>query len=166
VTILETGDGVSPEAGRQLSIIALAMGAGLAMMAGLVFWTHINAPAKVPTPAGVKFINTLTIAAMVYGLLSIIGSEGLWRSILRRTPGALSGRVQSAFIVRMACREGGGLLGLTVAYLAALNGVLRAYPAYWVNLAPCALFLGFLAAHWPSAEKLTAEAREILGSGL
>ena len=158
MTIVETEDGVSPAAAQQLKIIALAMGGGLTLMAGLIFWSYLNAAAKVPTPNEVRSINTLTTVMMVVALLSIVASEVVWRFILRKTPGALSVRVQTAYIARLACREGAGLLGMTVAYIAALNGVLRVYPAYWVNLAPLVLFLIFLATHWPSAERLTAEA--------
>lgn len=165
MTIIAPDGGVSPAAARQLRIISFAMGAGLALMAGLVVWSYVNAAAKVPTPREVQSINSLTTVMMIVALAAIVASEYAWRALLRRTPGTLSARVQTAFIVRLACREGAGLLGMTVAYVAALSGILRAYPAYWVNLAPFALFVGFLAAHWPSAEKLAAEAREVLGPG-
>ena len=165
MTVLEAEDAVSPALGQQLKIIALAMGGGLTMMAGLILWSYLNAAAKTPTLNEVRSINTLTIAIMVAALLAIVASEVAWRFLLK-TSGAFGVRVQIAYIVRLACREGAGLLGMTVTYVAALNGVLRAYPAYWVNLVPFALFLGFLAAHFPSAEKLTAEARNVLDSGL
>lgn len=156
---------VAPPTARTLTVISFAMGGGLAMLAGFIFLSYLGGAAKVPAPRDVKFINTATTVAMVAALLAIIASEIAWRSLLRKSPGPLSGRVHIAFIVRLACREGAGLLGLTIAYLAALNGVLRIYPAYWVNLAPFALFLVFLATHWPSAERLSSEARDILGSG-
>lgn len=161
--VVETEDGVPPATARQLRIIALAMGSGLTLMAGFVAWAYLGAAAKVPTAQGVKFINALTVVAMVAALLAIVVSEVLWRSLLRRSSGTLGVRAQGAFIVRLACREFAGLLGMTVAYLAALNGVLRVYPAYAVNLAPYALFLGFLATHWPSDEKLAAEVLAVIG---
>lgn len=161
---METGDGVSPAAARQLKVISFAMGAGLTFMAGLVFWTYLNSEGKVPTANELRSINSFTTVAMVAALAATIASEIAWRALLRRPAGSLSAGVHAAFVVRLACREGAGLLGMTVAYLAALNGVLRVYPAYWVNLAPYGLFLGFLAAHWPSAEKLTDEARGALAS--
>lgn len=162
--ILETEDGVSPATAQTLKIIAGSMGAGLTLMAGLVAWSHANAAGKVPTPDNVRLINLLTTVAMLNAVSCIVASEFMWRRTLRNPAGPLGARVQTAFIVRLALREGAALLGMTVAYLAALNGVLKAYPAYWVNLVPCGLFLGFLAAHWPSAEKLTAEARDVMTS--
>jgi len=132
----------SPAASQQLKVISFAMGGGLTMMAGLVAWSYRNAAPVVPTPDGVRLINTLTFVAMGAALAAIIASEIAWRSLARKN-------IHSAFIVRLALREGGALFGLTVAYIAALNGVLSVYPAYWVNLAPFALFLGFLATHWP-----------------
>ncbi len=166
MTALEAEDGVSPAAAQQLKIIAFAMGGGLTLMAGLIFWSYLNAAAKRPTPNEVQSINTLTTVVMVAALLAIVASEVVWRVIVRKTPGALSARVSTAYIARLACREGAGLFGMTVAYIAALNGVLRAYPAYWVNLAPFVLFLLFLATHWPSAETLTAEASEVFSTDL
>ena len=164
--IVENGDAVSPLTARTLTIIASAMAGGLTLMAALVGWSYLTAARKIPTAGEVRSINALTTIMMVLALIAIVVSEIAWRSLLRKAPGELGARVQSAYIVRLACREGAGLLGMTVAYIAALNGVLRVYPAYWVNLAPYALFLGFLATHWPSAEKLTDEARVLLGSGL
>jgi len=163
--IVETEDGVSPATAQTLKIIAGAMGGGLTLMAGLVAWTHANAAGKVPTTDHVRLINLLTTVAMLIAVSCIVASEFVWRRVLRNSPGELGARAQTAFIVRLALREGAGLMGMTVAYLAAANGVLGVYPAYWVNLVPFGLFLGFLATHWPSAEKLTAEARDVLTSG-
>lgn len=161
MTIVENADGVSPASAQTLKIISFAMAMGLTAMAGLVAWTWYNSAGKVPTPENVRFVNLLTTVVMLIAAAAIFASELAWRKVFKNAPGPLSGRVQTAYIVRLALREGAGLLGLTAAYLAAANGTLRAYPAYWVCLAPYALFLGFLAAHPPTAEKLTAEAREI-----
>lgn len=160
----EDEDAVSPAAARQLALIAAAMGGGLSLMAGLVFWSYLSAGAKTPSVVDVKMVNALTTVMMVLAAILIVASEFLWRFLLRRGKGSLSSRVTAAYIVRLGLREGAGLLGMTVAYLAALNGVLSAYPAYWANLAPFVLFLGFLATHWPSADKLAAEFREVVGS--
>ncbi len=162
--IIETPEDVSPATAQTLKIVAGAMGAGLTLMAGLVAWSYVNSAGKTPTPYDARLVNLLTTAAMLVAVVSTVASEFLWRRLVKATPGVLGVRVQGAFIVRLALREGAGLLGMTVAYIAALDGVLRAYPAYWVNLAPYGLFLTFLAAHWPTAETLASEAREIAGS--
>lgn len=139
------------------------MAAGMVLLAGLVAWTNATG-SKMATPDDARLINLLTTVAMGFTLAAIAVSEFLWRRMLRSVPaGSLAGAVQQAFILRLACREGAGLLGLTVAYLAALNGTLRAYPAYWVDAAPAALFVGFVALHWPSEERLDQEAREASG---
>lgn len=142
-----------------MKAIASAMAGGLTLMAGLIVWFYMGSAGKAPQAAQVQAVNTLTIAAMVMAASAIVASEILWRLLLRRASGEPAARVQTAFIVRLACREGAALLGMTAAYIAARGGVLRAYPAYWVNMAPYALFLSFLALHWPSAERLAAEAR-------
>jgi len=164
VSFIETEDGVSPAAAQSLKIISFAMASGLTVMAGVVLWFYAASEGKVPDVKSVQVINTMTSTAMVLSLGLIVASEFVWRSVLRRPEGKLGDRVQTAFILRLAMREGAGLLGLVVAFLAARDGVLRAYAAYWVCLAPYALFLGFLAAHWPAAEKLESEAREAVAS--
>lgn len=154
---------VSAATAQTLTVISGAMAGGLTLMAGLVAYSYGGSTGRTPTPDQLRTINLLTTVAMAGAAGAIFASELLWRRVLLATKGPLSARVQTAFIPRMACREGAGLLGMTVAYVAALNGALRLYPAYWANLVPYALFLGFLATHWPSAARLTADAREVLG---
>ena len=138
------------------------MAGGLTLMAGLIVWSYVGTVGKVPTPDQLRVVNLLTTIVMVAAVVTIGASEVLWRVILRRASSELGARAQTAFLVRLACREGAALFGMTAAYIAAGSGVLRVYPAYWVNMVPYTLFLGFLATHWPSADKLAAEAREIL----
>ena len=164
--IVESAEGVSPATVQQLQIIAFSMGAGLVTMSSLIAWFYFKAAELAPASEHVRAVNSLTTIAMLVAVSCIVASEIVWRQVLKKSTGALSDRVRTAFIVRLALREGAGLVGMVVAYIAALNGVLRAYPAYWVNLAPYGLFLGFLATHWPTSGKLADEAREILGSGL
>ncbi|MBI3288569.1 MAG: hypothetical protein HYZ74_03520 [Elusimicrobia bacterium] len=159
----EASEAVSPGHARVMAIIASAMAAGLTLMAGLVVWSHIRSIGKIPTAIQLRSINILTACAMLGAVAAIVVSEVLWRTMLRRAQGPLSARVQSAFIVRFACREGAALPAMAVAYMAAMDGILRAYPAYWANLIPYGLFLGFLAAHRPTAAALTAEAQGVLG---
>lgn len=165
MSVVENDEGVAPAIARQLRIIAGAMCAGLTMLAVAVAWFYAGSAGQVPDPKSVQVINTMTTTAMILALGLIVASELAWRSVLRQSPGPLSVRVRTAFIVRLALREGAGLIGLVVAFLAARNGVLRAYPAYGVALAPYGLFLGFLVAHWPTQGSLAAEAEGIIGSG-
>ena len=139
MTIIEIEDGVLSEVGHQLKIVALAMGGGLTMMTGLIVWSSLHAAPTGPTPNELKSVNTLTTVMTVIALLSIVASEVVWRLILRKTPRALGARVQTAYIVRLAFREGAALLGMTVAYIAALSGVLRVYPAVLKLLRVCVL---------------------------
>jgi hypothetical protein len=138
------------------------MASGSTMLAVAVVWFYVASEGVAPDPRSVQVINTMITTVMVLALGLIVASEFVWRSMLRQPVGSLGDRVQIAFIIRLAMRDVACMLGLVVAFLAARNGVLRAYPAYWVGLAPYALFLGFLAAHWPTEERLGAEAREVL----
>lgn len=150
---------LDPRVSGTLRMISLAMGAGLTAFCAVVGVLYARSGA-VATPEKVRLVNVLTGVSMFYAAVAIVVSEVLWKSILRR-PGDLSGKARTGFIVRLALREGAALLGCVTALLAAMNGVLRAYPAYWVDLAPAALFWSFLVLHWPAPERLLAEIREL-----
>lgn len=153
---------MSADAARALRVVAASMAWGLCMFAGVVVWFHLRSEGKAPAPEQVRGVNLLTTFAMAGAVGTILGSEILWRRLLRAPGGTLDERARSAFIARLALREGGAIFGLAVAVLAALSGTLRAYPAYWANLVPAGLFLVFIAARWPSDERLDAQVREVL----
>ena len=157
-----SGDSVSPETSHALRVLSFAMGSGLAIFAGIV-WFYAGHDAAIPDAGVAHRVNTMTRTAMILALALIVASEFVWRTLIK-AEGSLDSRVRTAFIVRLSMREGAALLGLAVAFLAARSGVLRLYPAYWANLAPFGLFLIFLYAHWPTPQKLEAEARVLLGS--
>lgn len=147
---------------RTLRLLSFAMGLGIAFLVliSIVFYTRSSA--VVPTPAAVKMINMLTVISMGYALATIVVSEIVWKKMLAGAAAAdVNMKTQKAFIVRAATREGGALLGGISFFIACQNGVLRAYPAYWIDLAPAALFWSFLYFHWPSLENLKAEVGEI-----
>lgn len=147
-----------------LKVISAAMGLGIALLAGIVVFTYAT-NARPATPEALRAVNVFTAVAMGVTLAAIILSEILWRALLQRAgEGAFTRKLTGAFIARMACREGAALLGCVAALLAAMSGVLRAYPAYWANLAPAALFWSYLYLHWPTAENLKSEISQSLSS--
>lgn len=150
------------ETARALQIISGVLAYGLLMLAGAALWQYRVCASALPSPLDLKAANTLTAASMAMAFTMTILSEHLWRCLLAGGPPRPE-RVSAAFIARLACREAAGLLGCVAALRAASSGVLRAYPAYWVDLAPTGLLLVFLAVHWPSAERLSAEASDALG---
>jgi hypothetical protein len=141
-----------------LRISALATGTGVLLLFAVAAVVSLRAAARVPGPQEVRVINALTVGSMALAVAAILGSELLWRRLLSGVEaGQAGGAIRRAFMVRTATREAGALAGGVTALLAASSGVLRVYPAYWANLAPAALFLSYLWAHWPSVEKLRAE---------
>jgi hypothetical protein len=150
---------VPEPAARPLRVLLAAMAAGLFLLAGVVVYFHLTYSGAAPDLRLVAFENRLTMGAMAGSAALIVASEAVWRGLLR-AGGA--GSIPAAFLARAALREGAALLGLLAALLCAQHGVLAAYPAYWANLAPFALFLAFVRLHWPTAEGLAAEASEIL----
>lgn len=146
---------LDPAQVRSLQVIAFAMGMGVLLLVGVVAFTYFQ-NARAATPEGLRLINALTMATMAATVGAVALSETLWKLLLRR-PGDFSKSLQAAFLARAACREGAALVGCVTALLAGMNGVLRAYPAYWADLAPAVLFWSFLYVHRPSAENLTIE---------
>lgn len=153
-----------PATSRALRVIALGMGAGVALLSGLVVWLALRAPERAPSLESVRAVNAATLIAMVLALASIAASEIAWKARLRGAAAEdLDRRAAQAFLLRSILREAGALFGCAAAFPAAMGGVLRAYPAYWADLAPAALFGSYLWLHWPTDERLKAELAEALG---
>jgi hypothetical protein len=159
----ELGDALTEPAARFLRLIALAMGGGVAVLAAVAVWLDRSARGRLPDPRLVRFVNLATIVAMAAALALILVSEAVWRRMLARASAKnADAAVRGAFVARSALREGAALLGLLIVFLAAGSGVLRLYPAYWVNLAPTVLFWSYLYAHRPTLDKLRAELADAL----
>lgn len=152
-------EGLNEGTARALRLIAAGMGACMLALAGVAAWFALSPGAEPPAPGDVRLVNGLTTAVMGWTLATVIAGELLWRRALRRVdhPARADDAVKAGFILRVALREGPAALGLALVAFAGREGVLRAYPAYWVNAVPAALFLGFLAARWPTLESLRAE---------
>ena len=147
-----------PETGRLLRLIAGGMGAGVVALAAAAVFMHLRAEGRVPTPSELRTANALTTAAMAAALAAIVGAQLAWKAAMAGS-GDLDARLRKAFILRTALREAGALPGCVAALLAAGWGVMRVYPAYWALLVPAGLFFSYLAAHWPSDERLAEDAR-------
>ena len=151
---------------RYLRVIAFAMGNGIALATVFSLFFYARSAAAAPTPQSLKLINRLTVLSMAASFAAIVVSEIVWKKMLAgAAAGDVNAKTRTAFVVRSALREGAALAGTATFFLACLNGVLRAYPAYWVDLAPAALFWSFLYLHWPSLENLKEELSEILNAG-
>lgn len=147
---------------RTLRLVSFAMGLGIGFLALISMVFYSRSAEVVPAPSAIKMINMLTVISMGYALATIVVSEILWKKMLAGAVAAdVNMKTQKAYIIRSVTREGGALLGAVTFFIACQNGVLRAYPAYWIDLAPAALFWSFLYFHWPSLENLKAEVGEI-----
>ncbi|MFI5361708.1 MAG: hypothetical protein ACHQ49_07040 [Elusimicrobiota bacterium] len=140
-----------------LRVIAFAMGAGIFLLTVVSLFLFARSAVSAPTPQALKFINTLTILSMAASFAAIVASEFAWKELLA----GANASIQTAFVVRAAVRESAALLGGVTFLLAGQNGVLRAFPSYWVDLVPAGLFWFFLYMHWPSLANLKAELAQI-----
>ena len=159
---MSASETVPEEIASGLRRILLAMAAGLCLLAAVIGFFYARSAGLVPDAASVRAENVMTMVAMAVAAATIVASEAVWRGVLRGGRGALARRVQTAFLLRAAMREGAALFGLAVALLCAQSGVLRLYPAYWANFAPFGLFVVFARLHWPTAENLAVELAQIL----
>ncbi|MDX6769609.1 MAG: hypothetical protein SF051_08765 [Elusimicrobiota bacterium] len=157
-------EGLSEADASVLRLVAAALAAGVLLAAGVAGWLYLGGAGRPVPPNGARLVNILTMAAMAWTLAGIAAGEFLWRRLVRaiEEPARAGAAVRSAFIVRLALREGTALLGLVVLVVGALNGVLAAFPAYWVNAAPAALFLFFVWARWPSLDNLREQVKDAL----
>ncbi len=148
---------------RALRLIALSSGASVVVF----FFVLALLPSETwsgSTPAAETFFTTtgLSIAHVltamgIYGILPFLSrriggpdSEGVHS---REHPGTLGesfNRFQRAYIVRLAMMEAVALFGLIVCFVALSQGTLQHQPLYWLNAASSAIFVGFLAATFPS----------------
>lgn len=136
---------------RALRIVAAGMALSVVAVAALVFLADRRSAVLAPTPEAVHLANVGTMIAMGLAFALIAASEIAWKIVSGGGSSPADGaRAARAFIVRTALREAAALIGCAAALPAASAGVLRAYPAYWADLAPAALFVSYLWAHWPS----------------
>ena len=142
---------------RQLRVISFVMGGWIALLTAAPVFYYLR-PTAAPTLQALKLVNTLTIFSMGASFAAIVASEIIWKKMLAGAAASdVNAKVRAAFSMRLSLRLQAALVGAVTIYLACRNGVLRAYPAYWVDLAPAGMFWSFLYLHWPSLENLKAE---------
>ncbi|HEX4047184.1 MAG TPA: hypothetical protein VH309_05095 [Elusimicrobiota bacterium] len=153
--------GLDDATSRALRAVAFAMGGGVALLGAFSLFFYFRSSPAAPSARSVRLVNLLTAVSMAAAFSAIVVSELVWKKMAAGASAAdANARTRTAFIARAALREGAALLGTVTFFLACQDGVLRAYPAYWVDLAPAALFWSFLWMHWPSLENLKTELAE------
>ncbi len=166
---------LTPEVVRALQIVHLALGMGVLGFAGVVTFLHLQnggAVAKVSPEEHenrlammrtFSFVN-VTLAASAIGGAFIVPTMQL--AAIRGTADAAgwAGALRSSAIVRAALLESSALFGLVTCFLASTNGVLASQPELALNALPAAGFLLFLAAAFPTQERLVERFRRARAS--
>ena len=148
---------------RTLRVVAFAMGNGIALLTIISIFFYLRSGTAAPTAQSLKAVNTMTVLSMAASAAAIVVSEIVWKKMLAGADASnANAKTQAAFVVRAALREGAALAGGVTFLIACQDGVLRAYPAYWVDLLPAGLFWSFLYLHWPSLGNLKAELAEVV----
>ncbi|OGB66025.1 MAG: hypothetical protein A2Y94_14605 [Caldithrix sp. RBG_13_44_9] len=68
--------------------------------------------------------------------------------------------IRSSSIVRLALLEIPAMFGLTICFMAALQGVLQQFPFYWINMVSALVFEVIIYIEFPSRQKLEIQFRE------
>ncbi|GIV59842.1 MAG: hypothetical protein KatS3mg043_0931 [Rhodothermaceae bacterium] len=160
---------LTPEHIRTFQIIMLALAMGVTLFGVVVLVLYLAQPVGEPPDASdVELIRMLTLGHALVGVAVYTVSGRVYRLALdRATPAGpaprvpaleeaatVLGRMRAAEIVRLALFEGTALFGLVVCLLGVTNGVMQAYPVYWLNLLSAVAMVGFVARNFPTAERL------------
>jgi hypothetical protein len=167
IGIAEFRQALTPGTVRSLRIIQGAIGAGVLVFALVVLGMHARVSADVPPPPQVLvfLMQILTLvhfvmAATMYPLARFIFTRMVSRERLAKSggmgPAGILSLMRMGIIMRLTMYEGVAFVGLVVCMVGVLEGVLRAYPVYWVNAFSTAVLLLFVMRTFPSEERLIA----------
>lgn len=130
--------------GAQASGLRLVLGSmvgGAAITSVCAVLLFFASPARSADAGTIRAMELLSLIDAAALILSYPASAALFKGLARGAASDESGqRLRSAFVVRAAVREAGGLLGATITIICALNGSLASEPALWLNLLSPAVF--------------------------
>jgi hypothetical protein len=157
-----------PPAVQALRIIYLVLVIGIAIILALILFLHVLDGSNTGDDTSLRIVQILTfvhvvVAFSLYVVASVLPSVLLSPAALERSrarnpsiaPVDLAlDLIRRALLLRLVLFEGTALLGLIVCMLGELFGVLRAQPIYWLNVVTTFILFAYVAANFPSEERL------------
>lgn len=157
---------------RTFQVVQGAIGGGVLFFGAIVIYLE-RTGARTEGDLSSSIVPMLSLVVLGFALLCIPAAVLFPRWMLARGPQESEGSpagitpagrwvatLRTARIVHLAILDGAAYLGIMVAFLGALSGVLRVSPVYWMNLLPGALLIVWVIVTFPTRERLEAEYRE------
>lgn len=146
----------TPERLRRLQMMQRSLMTGVAVVTAFVvaFSARAAKSPKIPNPSDLQLLYVLSGLNLFALLLNPILARVVLASSLRQgsdaaAPGAdeaagraLFERLCNLVLIRWLLSEAPAMLGATACLVAVLNGVLPAYPLFWINLVSPLYFIG------------------------
>jgi hypothetical protein len=178
VSTMEFRESLTPSAVRVSQVIYFALAAGAALFMLIVIVLYFQHSDGEVAGENYSLLNTLTIVHTLFAILMWTFSrqmferqfsdENLGRAgnetfadktgspiILTPAQQCMS-VIRTASLVRLATLNGTAFFGLVISILAVTNGSAQNKPVYLLNMASAALFIIYVAATFPNAERLEA----------
>lgn len=156
---------------RGLQILHFAFAMGPVLFLGVVAGLHFSGSLGANAAGGgadILPILALALAAVCLGCyavaaiataasfsdqrLAVEPREG--EDIQARAAGECVSRIRGALLLRAALVEGPALFGIVIILLASIFGELERQPLYWLAALPAAILLLYIAANFPTADRL------------
>lgn len=128
-----------------MRMIAGAMAAGVGMLCVVVVIMYVTAQPRPVTEQALSLVKTLSLVNALVAVISYPVSALISKS---------AENAQAAMVLRLAPREGAALLGCVACLIAAMSGVLKAHPLFWLNLLTAGVFILTTALSLPTEQDL------------
>jgi hypothetical protein len=154
---------------------ALASGIALLSVVVLLMYNLVDIQADAPPP-DTSVIQTMSLIQLVLACVLVFTAkivydmqfrpERLRRVLVQGLPNSQRQMVhlappqlcialiRAAMIIRLAMYEGIALFGLVICLLAVVEGVMQAYPLYWLNVLSSLLVVGYIVLTFPNAQRI------------
>ncbi len=157
---------VTPEVVRGLQVIHLALPMGVLTFGGIVAWKAFGSGGAGASDPEVPRLLSLIHPVLAFG--TYLAAMVVPR-LLKGQPGMPGDPVLNAIrggaILRLACLEGPALFGWVTCFMAVEAGVLPDQPVYWANAFTTFVLLAYVAARFPTRERIVSAYLEKVGAG-
>jgi hypothetical protein len=153
---------------KSTMVLHLAIVIGLISMAVIAVFLNVNAPENQQADeAFLEILTSLTIAVLAITLPFFQGGKFVFKAFIKNklsaipqdTPGredSILAFIRIALILRLAVMEAPAYAGIVLCILAAVRGIPRENPLYWINMLPAVFLIGYVVINLPNRERISA----------
>ena len=157
---------------RALKVMYVAQAVGATLFAGVVFLLALFAMRNgtVPSAHQSQVVHLLSMALIVFSCVEYTLAGFLFRKVLKgqrpANASALSARIRTAYVIRVALFQGMSFFGLAVCLLAGSFGVLHVSPLYVLTGLPYVILIMHIIRTYPSKGNLDSLFNELNSGAL